>query len=307
MFKYVLKRLLYLIPVLVGTSLIVFTLLYFTPGDPAKMILGEQAEQQEIEALREDLGLNDPFFAQYGKYLWKIVSKGDIGTSYNSGIPVLKEILTVFPNTIKLAVTAVLIGVTLGIIFGIITAIKQYSIIDSIVSVMALVGISMPSFWIGILMILLFSVRMGWLPPSGLDSSKALIMPAIALSTNTLAIITRMTRSSMLEVIQMDFIKTARAKGQSEAVIVLRHAFKNALIPVITVIGLQFGYLLGGAIIVESIFSIPGLGRLMIDSIKTRDFPIVQGCVLFMAVMFSMVNLGVDLLYTFVDPRLRKR
>jgi len=305
MIKYISRRLLYLLPVLIGVSFIVFTLLYITPGDPAKMMLGEQADTEALEELREELGLNDPFLVQYGNYIKNIVVKGDIGTSYSTNRPVLTEILDVFPNTLKLAVAATSIAIVLGIIFGIISAVKQYSIIDSIITVFALLGISMPMFWVGLLMILLFSVKLGWLPPSGLDSFKSLIMPAIALGAQSIAVITRMTRSSMLEVVRQDYIRMAKSKGQEEHIIIFKHAFRNALIPIITVIGLQFGLLLGGAIITESVFSIPGLGRLMIESIKTRDFPVVQGVVLFMAVTFSLVNLVVDLLYSYVDPRIR--
>lgn len=304
MIKYIIKRLLYLLPVLFGVSFIVFTLLYITPGDPAKMILGEQADAQAIETLREELGLNDSFLVQFGNYLKKIVTKGDIGTSYSTRRPVLTEILEVFPNTVKLAVASTVIAIIIGILFGIISAVKQYSLLDSFITVLALLGISMPMFWVGLLMILLFSVKLGWLPPSGLASAKHLIMPAIALGAQSIAVLTRMTRSSMLEVIRQDYIRMVRSKGQSESVIIFKHAFSNALIPIITIIGLQFGSLLGGAIITESVFSISGLGRLMIESIKNRDFPVVQGCVLFIALTFSIVNLVVDLLYTYVDPRI---
>lgn len=305
MIKYIFKRILFLIPVLIGVSFIVFTLLYLTPGDPAKMMLGEQADAQAIESLREELGLNESFLVQYGNYLFKIVTKGDLGTSYSTRRPVLTEILEVFPNTLKLAASATGIAIVVGILFGIISAVKQYSILDSFITVLALLGISMPMFWIGLLMILLFSVKLGWLPPSGLNSWQALIMPSIALGAQSIAILTRMTRSSMLEVIRQDYIRMVRAKGQSEKNIIFGHAFKNALIPIITIVGLQFGNLLGGAIITESVFSIPGLGRLMIDSIKNRNFPVVQGSVLFIAVTFSLVNLIVDLLYSVVDPRIR--
>ncbi|WP_353097355.1 nickel ABC transporter permease [Tissierella praeacuta] len=304
MIKYIIKRLLYLLPVLFGVSFIVFTLLYITPGDPAKMMLGEQADAQAITSLREELGLNDPFLVQFGNYIKKIFTKGDIGTSYSTKRPVLTEILEVFPNTVKLAIASTIVAIIIGILFGIISAVKQYSLLDSLITLLALLGISMPMFWVGLLMILLFSVKLGWLPPSGLTSMKSMIMPAIALGAQSIAVLTRMTRSSMLEVIRQDYIRMVRAKGQSEKVVIFGHAFKNALIPIITVIGLQFGSLLGGAIITESVFSIPGLGRLMIESIKNRDFPVVQGCVLFIAVTFSIVNLIVDLLYSYVDPRI---
>lgn len=304
MIKYITKRLIYLLPVLFGVSFIVFSLLYITPGDPAKMMLGEQADAEAIASLREELGLDDPFFVQFGNYIKKIVTKGDIGTSYSTKRPVLTEILEVFPNTVKLAVASTIVAIVVGILFGIISAVKQYSLLDSLITVLALLGISMPMFWVGLLMILLFSVKLGWLPPSGLTSMKSLIMPSIALGAQSIAVLTRMTRSSMLEVIRQDYIRMVRAKGQSEKVVIFKHAFKNALIPIITVIGLQFGSLLGGAIITESVFSIPGLGRLMIESIKNRDFPVVQGCVLFIAVTFSIVNLIVDVLYSYVDPRI---
>ena len=219
----------------------------------------------------------------------------------------VKEITTVFPNTVKLATAATIIAVVVGTILGIVSAVKQYSIIDNIVMVLALLGTSAPIFWIGILMILLFSVNLGWLPPSGFGSLKQMIMPAIALGMQSTAVIARMTRSSMLEVIRQDFVKTARAKGQKEFIVIMRHVYRNALIPVITVIGLQFGNLLGGAMLTEIVFSIPGVGRLMVEAIKQRDFPVVQGSVLFIAVCFSLVNLVVDILYAFVDPKVNKQ
>lgn len=219
----------------------------------------------------------------------------------------VKEITTVFPNTVKLATAATIIAVVVGTILGIVSAVKQYSIIDNIVMVLALLGTSAPIFWIGILMILLFSVHLGWLPPSGFGSLKQMIMPAIALGMQSTAVIARMTRSSMLEVIRQDFVKTARAKGQKEFIVIMRHVYRNALIPVITVIGLQFGNLLGGAMLTEIVFSIPGVGRLMVEAIKQRDFPVVQGSVLFIAVCFSLVNLVVDILYAFVDPKVNKQ
>lgn len=306
MVKYITKRLLFLIPVLLGVSLIVFTLLYITPGDPARMILGEQAEQQQVEQLREEMGLNDSFFVQYGRYVKNIVLHGDLGTSYATKSPVIEEIMAVFSNTLKLALTSVALAIVIGIIFGVISAVKQYSIFDSAISVIAILGISMPMFWLGLLMILLFSVKLGWLPSSGYDSWKHMIMPAICLGAQSIAVITRMTRSSMLEIIRQDYIRTVRAKGQKEIFVIIKHAFRNALIPIITTVGLQFGHLLGGAMLTETVFSIPGLGRLMVESIKTRDFPMVQGSVLFIAVAFTLVNLIVDLLYAYVDPRISK-
>lgn len=307
MLKYTSKRLFYLLLVLVGVSFLVFLLLYMTPGDPVRMMLGESATPQAEEQLRNELGLNDSFLVQYGRYIKNIVVHHDLGTSYATKRPVLTEILEVFPNTVKLATAAIVIAIVLGILLGIISAVKQNTIIDNVVMVLALIGTSAPIFWIGILMIMFFSVKLRWFPPSGFGSFKQLIMPALALGMQSTAMIARMTRSSMLEVIRQDYVDTARAKGQKERVVITKHVFRNALIPIITVIGLQFGILLGGAMLTEIVFSIPGIGRLMIDSIKQRDFPVVQGCVLFVAVCFSLVNLGVDLLYAVFDPKVSKQ
>ena len=306
MLKFTMKRLVYLVLVLVGVSFLVFLLLSMTPGDPVRMMLGESATPEAQAELRLELGLDDPFLVQYGRYIKNIVVHQDLGTSYSTRRPVLDEIMTVFPNTVKLATAAIIIAVILGTFLGIVSAVKQNSLLDNAVMVLALIGTSAPIFWIGILMIILFSVNLGWLPPSGFGSFKQLIMPALALGMQSTAVVARMTRSSMLEVIRQDFVKTARAKGQKESVVIMKHVFRNALIPVITVVGLQFGTLLGGAMLTEVVFSIPGVGRLMIEAIKQRDFPIVQGSVLFVAACFSLVNLAVDLLYAVVDPKVSK-
>ena len=307
MIKYVLRRVMFLIPVLFGVTFIVFTLMYITPGDPAKLILGEQASAETIQALRQEMGLDQPYLVQYATYVKKAILHQDIGRSYVTNRPVMQEIMSVFPATFQLAIGAMLVAILIGIPVGIISAIKQYSIFDTVSMLIALLGVSMPVFWLGLLLIILFTVKLGWLPASGFTSFKHMIMPALALGAMTAAIVTRMTRSSMLEVIRQDYIRTARAKGQRESVVVLKHALGNALIPIIAVIGLQFGHLLGGAVLTESIFSIPGVGRLMVDSIKMRDFPVVQGGVLFIALSFSLINLLVDLLYAYVDPRIRSQ
>lgn len=307
MLKYLIKRILLLIPVIIGVAFIVFFLLYITPGDPARIILGDQAPEETVLALREEMGLNDPFLVQFGRYTYNLIVKQDIGKSYVTKRPVIEEILAVFPATLKLATSAVLLALLVGIPFGIISAVKQYSIFDSITMVFALIGISMPVFWLGLLLILFFSVYLKWLPSSGYTTFSAMILPAIALGAQSVAIITRMTRSSMLEVIRKDYIRTVQAKGQNDTWIILRHALGNALIPIITIAGLQFGRLLGGAVLTESIFSIPGIGRLMVESIKMRDFPVVQGGVLFVAISFSLVNLLVDMLYAYVDPRIKSQ
>lgn len=307
MHKYILRRLVMLIPVMLGVSFVVFTLMHLTPGDPARIMLGESAPQEDVQRLREEMGLDDPFLVQYGRYVKNAVVNQDIGRSYVTNRPVAGEIMDRFPSTLKLAGLGVILAVAIGIPTGIISATRQYSVFDQVSMVAALIGVSMPNFWQGLMLILLFSVNLGWLPSSGFTSLKHMILPAITIGTSSAATITRMTRSSMLEVIRQDYIRTARAKGQAESIVINSHALKNALIPIITVIGLQFGYLLGGAVLTESIFSIPGVGRLMVDSIKSRDFPVVQGGVLFIAITFSVINLFVDILYAFVDPRIKSQ
>lgn len=305
--KYIIRRILMLIPVLLGVTFIVFTLMYITPGDPARLSLGESAPESAVQELREEMGLNKPFLARYGNYIKDLVLHQDIGKSYVTKRPVMQELAASFPATLKLAGLSMLFAILLGIPIGIISAVKQYSWFDSITMIIALIGISMPVFWLGLLLIILFAVNLKWLPSSGFSSIKYMILPAVSLGAQSVAVITRMTRSSMLEVIRQDYIRTARAKGQREKIVVLKHALGNALIPIITVTGLQFGGLLGGAVLTETIFSIPGIGRLMVDSIKMRDFPVVQGGVLFIAIMFSIVNLLVDLLYAYVDPRIKSQ
>ncbi len=304
MYKYIIRRILFLIPVLLGVSFIVFSLLYITPGDPARMVLGDQATEEAVQEFRNKEGLNDPFLMQYGRYVLNAL-KGDIGRSYMTRRPVSDEILSAFPYTIKLAALSMVIAILLGIPFGIISAIKQYSLFDSVTMIAAMIGLSMPVFWLGILLILFFSVYLRWLPSSGFSTFAAMVLPAITLAAQSVAIVTRMTRSSMLEVVRQDYIRTARAKGQKESVVIWRHALGNALIPVVTVVGLQFGHLLGGAVLTESIFSIPGVGRLMVEAIKMRDYPLVQGGVLYIAIAFSLVNLLVDLIYAWIDPRIK--
>lgn len=307
MHKYIFRRLMLLIPVMLGVTFIVFTMMYFTPGDPARIMLGESAPDSEVQELREELGLNDPFLVQYARYVKNAVLYQDLGRSYTTNRPVFNEIAARFPNTLRLASLGVMVAVMIGVPVGIISATKQYSIFDNVAMVLALVGVSMPNFWQGLLLIILFSINLGWLPSSGFSTWRHMILPAVTLGTSSAAIITRMTRSSMLEVVRQDYIRTARAKGQAESVVIYQHALKNALIPIITVIGLQFGYLLGGAVLTESIYGITGVGRLMVDSIKSRDMLVVQGGVLFIAVSFSIVNLLVDILYAFVDPRIKSQ
>ena len=307
MAKYILRRMLFLIPVVLGVSFIVFTMLYLTPGDPAALVLGDQASKEQVEILRQEMGLDQPFLVQYANYIKRMVIYQDIGRSYITNRPVLTEIAGTFLITLKLSLTAVVFAILIGIPAGIISAIKPYSLFDTVAMLVALIGTSMPIFWLGLLLILFFTVYLNWLPASGYDRPDQMIMPMIALGGLSTAIIARMTRSSMLEVIRQDYVRTARAKGQKESVVILRHVLGNALVPIITVVGLQFGGLMGGAVLTETIFSIPGLGRLMVESIKMRDFPVVQGGVLVIAIAFCVINLLVDLLYAYVNPRIRSQ
>jgi peptide/nickel transport system permease protein len=307
MFRYILRRSLFLIPVMLGVSFIVFSLIHFTPGDPAMVILGEQAPPEAIEQLRAEMGLNDPFLVQYGRYVFNVVTKLDFGRSYVSRREVFGEIIGQFPNTVKLAALAVTVAVFIGIPAGVIAATHQNKWIDNVTMFFSLLGVSMPIFWQGILLILVFSLTLQWLPSSGFNTWQQMILPSITLGSGSAAIIARMTRSSMLEVYRQDYVRTARSKGLRERIVVMRHALKNALIPIVTVIGLQFGFLLGGAVLTESIFGIPGLGRLMVNSIRTKDMMIIQGGVLLIAFTFSIINLFVDVLYAYLDPRIRSQ
>jgi peptide/nickel transport system permease protein len=304
MLRFVTKRIIITIPVLLGVTIIIFTMMFFTPGDPARLILGDQATKDQVLELRNQMGLNDPFFIQYFNYL-KGLFKGDLGTSYVTGMPVMNELAARLPVTAKLALFSILFAILVGVPAGILSAVKQYSILDNVTTVFALLGITMPNFWLALLLILFFSVALKLLPASGLYGPEYYIMPVIGISAASIATITRMTRSSMLEVIRQDYIRTARAKGLSETKIIFKHALKNALIPIITVIGLQFAGALGGAVVNEQVFAIPGIGKLMLDAIKSRNYPLVQGGVLLIALMFSFVNLAVDLIYAFVDPRIK--
>ena len=304
MTKRILKRILLLIPTVIGVSFIVFLLFYLSPGDAALAKAGPNAPKEVIEALRENMGLNDPFLAQYLRFLKGLLFHFDLGNSYISGSSVTKTLLAVFPNTLKLTGFSLLIAVFFGILLGVLSAVKRGTFVDKLVMIISMVGIAMPIFWTGILLILLFSVRLRWLPPSGFSSFKAMLMPAFALGLQSSAIIMRMTRSSMLEVLNQDYIETANAKGLKKQKIIFVHALKNAMIPIITTIGLQAGGLLGGSVLTETVFSIPGIGRLMVESIKTRDLPVVLGGVILISICYSLISIIVDILYGFIDPRI---
>lgn len=312
MHKYIFKRLLLMIPVLIGVTFLVFFILSLTPSDPAAIILGDGATNEAIAALREEMGLNDPLLVRYFRFLSNAV-RGDLGLSYRNSLPVMPLVLERIPATAMLASAAILIALLIGIPAGIISAKKQYSFVDYLTTVIALIGVSMPVFWLGLLLVMLFSLNLGWLPSQSLDTTtfgttiKSLILPAFTLGASSAATVARMTRSSMLEVIRQDYIATARAKGLTERKVTRKHMISNALIPIITAVGLQFGFLLGGSVLTETVFSWPGLGRLMIDSIKAKDIPLVLGSILFLAIMFSVVNLLVDIIYAFVDPRIKSQ
>ena len=297
MLKYIGKRLLWMLPVVLGISFILFTIMDLTPGDPARVILGEYASQEDVDALREEMGLNDNFFVRYGKYIVSAVT-GDLGQSYRTGVPVVEEIAARFPVTLKIAVMAMFIAVFIGIPVGIISAVRQYSFADIVATMSALAFTSIPAFWLGLLLIHL-------LPAIGSDSWKHLIMPSVSLAAAQMATIMRMTRSTMLEVIRQDYIRTAKAKGAEPRRIIFHHAIKNALLPVITTVGLSISNLLGGALIIENVFGISGLGTLMVNSVKSKDAPMLIGSVMFAAVVAGLVNLSVDVLYTYIDPRIK--
>ncbi len=287
MTKYVLKRLLILIPTLLGVSFIVFLLLYLSPGDAALAAAGPNAPKETVDAIRESLGLNKPFIVQYGNYLKDLIFHFDLGKSYQSGRSVSEALLRVFPTTLKLAGGALVIAIIMGITFGVIAALKKNTFIDSMITALGMVGLAMPIFWSGLLLIIVFSTKLKILPASGFSSIKHMILPWFAL------------------VLDKDYIRTAYAKGLSKPKIIFVHALKNAMIPVITTIGLQAGGLLGGSILTETIFSIPGIGRLMVDSIKTRDYPIILGAIMLIAIVYSVISIIVDILYGFINPRIK--
>lgn len=307
MFRYILKRILWLIPILLGVTFIVFTIMYLSPGDPATSILGENAPIEAIEALREEMGLNRPFIIQFLSYVYNVFFKFDLGRSYVSNRVVLTEILSRLPNTIKLASFSIFFATLFGIPLGVLSSTKPYSKTDNATMFVSLLGVSMPTFWQALLLIILFSANLRWLPSTGFESWQQMILPVFALTTSSMGTIARITRSSMLDVLDQDYIRTAQAKGVKDSQVISVHALRNALIPIVTVVGLQFGALLGGAVLTETIFSINGLGTMMVNAIRQRDAMIVQGGVLFIAFIFTLVNLGVDVLYAYIDPRIRSQ
>ncbi len=305
MFKYIIKRLLMTIPVVLGVMLIVFFFQSVSKDDPALQILGSGSSMEDREAKREELGLNDPIIVQFGRYVINFVTKGDLGTSYKSNQPVTKELLARFPLTIKLALAAVGVGIVLGIPLGVWSAVKQYTAADSIIVTLSVLMESVPNFWFALVLISAFSVKAHLLPSVYNASTASWVLPIVVVAFMSVAQIVRVTRSSMLETIRQDYVRTARAKGQTEYRIVMDHVLRNSLIPIITAIGNTIGMQLGGALIVESIFGMPGIGKYAVDAISARNYPAVLGSVVVLAITFTLVNLIVDLTYAFVDPKVK--
>ncbi len=306
MARYVVKRILMLIPMLLIIIFIVSFIMNLTPSDPGTLILGERATKEAIQQVNEELGYNDPFLTRYVRYVVNALH-GDLGKSWKTGVPVIEEIMRRFPVTLTLAAGSILIGLVIGISLGILSAVKQYSALDITGTAFSMTLASFPGFWIGMMLILLFSLKLGWLPSFGVGSFKHFILPWFTTSCSFAAQTLRMTRTSMLESIRMDYIRTARAKGQKERIVITRHALRNALLPVVTVMGMSFGTLLGGTVTIESVFSIPGVGWLTIEAIRTKDIPIVVGATVTLATCFTLLMLLVDILYAFIDPRIKAR
>ncbi len=304
MYSYLIRRLFAAGFVLLGASFFIFSLLFMVPGDPARVIAGADASDVEVLQIRKELGLDEPFLIQYAAYLRRIL-RGNLGFSYITQKSVLEEVASRFGATMELATAAVVLAIIIGMAAGLASAVKPYSLLDQCSMLFALGGVSIPVFWLGLMLILVFSLQLGWLPAVGRGGLEYLILPAVTLGARSSGVIARITRGSMLEVMNRDFVRTARSKGCAEGAVILRHTLKNAIIPVITIVGLEFGYLLAGTVVTETVFAWPGIGRFMVDSIQARDFPSVQGTALVIATSFVVVNLLVDLLYAYADPRIR--
>jgi len=301
--QFFVRRFIQTIPVIIGVTLLVFSLIHLIPGDPAQIMAGEAAPEATVEAMRERLGLNDPVHVQYGRYMSNLL-QGDLGQSVRSSRSVVDEIAPRIMITIRLAIYSMILSIILGLVAGVVSAVRRYGMLDATLMLAALFGFSMPNFWLGLMLIKLVSIDLALLPPSGWGSWQQAILPILTLGTGGAAIIARMTRSSMLDVINQDYIRTARAKGLKERVVIYKHGLKNALIPVVTVVGIEMGMLLSGTVLVETVFAVNGMGRLAIDSIRARDFPLVQGIVLIFALIFVTVNLLVDISYRYLNKRI---
>lgn len=304
MLRYVGKRLLQMIPILIIVAILIFTLMYFVPGDPVQIILGDNATEEQIAETEAALGLDQPYIVRLGNYLLGLC-RLDFGTSYMKGTEVGADLMARFPNTLILATLSILFTIIIGIPLGIQCAMRANKATDKILMFLTMLGNSMPGFWLALLLVLLFSVTLNWLPSNGADSLKYFILPVVANSIGSLADITRQTRSSMLEVIRSDYVVTARSKGLPENSVIWKHALPNALIPIITLCGSRFGFMLGGTVIIETVFSIPGIGTYLVNGINSRDYPIVQGSIIYIAFIFAFIMLLTDLIYAYVDPRIK--
>jgi ABC-type dipeptide/oligopeptide/nickel transport system permease component len=304
MLTFILRRLLLVIPVIVGVSIGVFLMIHLMPGDPARILAGIDASEEDINRVRISLGLEAPLPVQYARFVGRALT-GDFGESFRTRKPVMEEVGSRYMNTLLLGVASIVVAILIGGITGIISAVRKYSVFDNLSMMVSLIGVSMPTFYLGLMLMLLFSVYLGWFPLVGKEGWKNLVLPAVTLGAPSAAVISRMVRSSLLEILDQDYIRTARAKGLKEWRVIGKHALRNAMVSVVTVIGLQLGYLLGGAVVTETVFAWPGIGRLVVQSILARDFPVVQTCVLILATTFVLMNLLTDLLYSFLDPRIR--
>lgn len=307
MHKYVLRRLVLMIPIILGVSFVIFSILAITPGDPASRILGPGAPQEALDQLNHELGLDKPFLQRYVTYLYNAIFKRDFGMSYIRKVPVFKEVFSRLPTSVTIAFLSLVCASCIGIPIGVLSAVKQYSLLDTVPTVMALFLAAVPGFWLGMMFLLIFSLKLGWFPSLWTGSWQDFILPMFSLGLPYAARQLRFTRSSMLETIRQDYVRTARAKGASERTVIWKHAMKNALLPVITVIGDNFSGLLGGAIVTETLYGIPGLGTLIVNAIKQKDIPIVMASTIFLAIIFSFIMLGVDILYAYVDPRIKAK
>lgn len=304
MVSYIVRRLLIAIPTLIGVATTIFLLLHLIPGDPARVIAGPQATQADVNHLREQLGLNLPLWQQYLNFLWGL-THGNLGTSFVTGGPVMEQISSRFPFTLELAVLSMCVALVVGTALGVLAALRRNSVLDLLISALAVFGVSMPVFWTGLLLIILFAVNLHWLPAAGAESPQSYIMPTLTLAFFSVGFIARQTRGAMLDVLSLDYVRTARAKGASRFSVLIRHGLRNALLPIVTAAGLQFGQLLGGAVLTETIYSWPGMGQYLVNSINSRDYVAVQGTVFLFALGVILVNLITDLVYAYIDPRIR--
>ncbi len=304
MHRYIIKRLLMLIPVLLGVAFIIYAIMNVAEGDPVYQVAGPDATEEQLDALREEMGLNGSLLERYFRYIFKLL-RGDLGTSYVSKMDVMQLYLQRLPNTLKLASVAMIVAVVISVPLGIVAAVNQNSIKNTVSMILALLGLSMPNFWLGLLLMLLFSLKLGWFPSGGAEGLRSVVLPAVTVGVGLAALLTRTTRSSMLDVLRQDYLRTARAKGVSEKRVVFHHALRNALIPIITIFGVQFSNVLGGSVLAETVFAWPGVGRLVVDAIDQRDIPTVTGALIMTTMLVTVVNLIVDIVYAYVDPRIK--